>query len=46
MNGDDIDVNANINDLLVEALNREIKAKEFYDNAALKSQSRTGKIFF
>jgi len=35
-----------INDLLQEALNAEIKAKEFYSSAANKAQSSKGKDFF
>jgi len=38
--------NSNIKDLLVEALNSEIKAKEFYKNASEKAQSQAGKKFF
>ena len=36
----------NIDDLLVEAMNAETKAKEFYANASSKAQSQTGKQFF
>lgn len=36
----------NINDLLKDALNSEIKAKEFYENASEKAQSQAGKKFF
>jgi rubrerythrin len=32
--------------LLVEAMNSEIKAKEFYENAAMKAKSRSGKKLF
>jgi rubrerythrin len=39
-------MNEKINDLLIEALNSEIKAKEFYQDAANKAQSSTGKQFF
>ena len=38
--------NLNINDLLNDALNSEIKAKEFYENASDKAQSQAGKKFF
>ncbi len=36
----------NIDELLVEAMNAEVKAKEFYLNAAEKAQSQAGKKFF
>lgn len=36
----------NIDDLLKEAMNAEVKAKEFYLNAAEKAQSQAGKKFF
>jgi rubrerythrin len=36
----------NIDDLLKEAMNAELKAKEFYLNAAEKAQSQAGKKFF
>lgn len=36
----------NIDDLLKEAMNAEVKAKEFYLNAAEKAQSLAGKKFF
>ena len=36
----------NINDLLNDALNSEIKAKEFYEGASEKAQSQAGKKFF
>jgi len=35
-----------IDDLLVDALNSEIKAKDFYEQAAAKAQSDMGKKFF
>jgi rubrerythrin len=35
-----------INELLQEALHAEIKAKEFYTNAAAKAQSEKGREFF
>lgn len=38
--------NPNIKDLLIEAMNSEIKAKEFYNNASEKAQSQAGKKFF
>jgi rubrerythrin len=38
--------NQQIEKLLVEAMNSEIKAKEFYENAATKAQSRSGKKLF
>jgi rubrerythrin len=36
----------NIDTLLVEAMNAETKAKEFYENAAQKAQSQAGKRLF
>ncbi len=36
----------NTDDLLKEAMNAEVKAKEFYLNAAEKAQSQAGKKFF
>jgi len=36
----------NLKDLLIEAMNSEIKAKEFYNNAAEKAQSQAGRKFF
>lgn len=36
----------NINELLVEAMNAEVKAKEFYEDASNKAQSQAGKKFF
>lgn len=36
----------NIDELLKEAMNAEVKAKEFYLNAAEKAQSQAGKKFF
>lgn len=36
----------NIDELLVEAMNAEVKAKEFYLNAAEKAQSQAGEKFF
>ena len=38
--------NSNIDNLLVEAMNSEIKAKEFYKDASAKAQSRAGKKLF
>ncbi len=35
-----------INDLLLEAMNAEVKAKEFYTEASQKAQSHAGKKFF
>ena len=35
-----------LDDLLVEAMNSEIKAKEFYENASAKAQSQAGKKLF
>ena len=39
-------INQNIKDLLIEALNSEIKAKEFYLNASSKAKSKAGRSFF
>ena len=36
----------NIDDLLIEAMNREVKAKEFYEEASEKAQSQAGKKLF
>jgi rubrerythrin len=36
----------NIADLLVEAMNAEVKAEEFYATASSKAQSQAGKQFF
>jgi peroxiredoxin/rubrerythrin len=36
----------NMNELLSEAMNAEIKAKEFYESASAKAQSQAGKTFF
>jgi rubrerythrin len=38
--------NRQMEELLVEALNSEVKAKEFYENAATKAQSQAGKNLF
>jgi rubrerythrin len=38
--------NQNLKNLLIEAMNSEIKAKEFYNNASDKAQSQAGKKFF
>ena len=37
---------SNINELLDEAMNSELKAREFYEQAATKAQSQAGKQFF
>ncbi len=37
---------SNLKELLIEALNSEIKAKEFYIDASEKAQSQAGKEFF
>lgn len=39
-------IDQNLKDLLIEAMNSEIKAKEFYLNASSKAQSNAGKNFF
>ena len=39
-------VNDNLDNLLIEALNSELKAKEFYENAHEKSKSNSGKQLF
>ncbi|KPJ72080.1 hypothetical protein AMJ52_07530 [candidate division TA06 bacterium DG_78] len=36
----------NIDNLLLEAMNAEVKAKEFYTNASSRAQSQAGKKFF
>ncbi len=38
--------NRQMEELLIEALNSEVKAKEFYENAATKAQSQAGKNLF
>jgi len=38
--------NSNLKDLLIEAMNSEIKAKEFYIEASEKAHSQAGKKFF
>jgi rubrerythrin len=38
--------NIHLNDLLIEAMNSEIKAKEFYEEASIKAQSQAGKKLF
>ena len=38
--------NPNIDNLLVEAMNSEIKAKEFYEDATTKAESQAGKKLF
>jgi rubrerythrin len=35
-----------INNLLIEAMNSEIEAKKFYENASEKAQSQAGKKLF
>jgi rubrerythrin len=39
-------VNDNLDNLLIEALNSELKAKEFYENAHEKAKSNSGKQLF
>ena len=36
----------NLNELLIEAMNSEKKAQEFYENASLKAKSQAGKKLF
>ena len=38
--------NPSLDDLLVEAMDSEIKAKEFYESASEKAQSQAGKKLF
>ena len=45
MDNDEI-INDNLKYLLEEALNSELKAKEFYINASKKAKSKSGKQFF
>ena len=35
---------SNIDNLLIEAMNAEVKAKKFYEDAASKAQSQAGKF--
>ena len=39
-------IDQNLKELLIEAMNSEIKAKEFYLNASSKAKSNAGKSFF
>ena len=39
-------VNDNLDNLLIEALNSELKAKEFYENAHEKAKNNSGKQLF
>ena len=39
-------IDQNIKDVIIEAMNSEIKAKKFYLDASSKAQSKAGKILF
>jgi len=38
--------NDNIHNLLIKAMDSELKAKKFYENASLKAESKAGKKLF
>jgi rubrerythrin len=46
MNNVDEESNASVDDLLIKAMNSEIRAKEFYLGASEKAQSNAGKKLF